>query len=58
MPIKKSKENKLMPRTFARIRPDQLAFIKAEAKKSKGEFSEADVQRQLLDEAISNRKKK
>lgn len=47
-----------MPRTFARIRQDQVDFIKAESKRSKGEFSEAEVHRQLLDEAITNRKQK
>lgn len=43
-------------RTPALIFVRQAAFIKAEAKKSKGQFSDADVHRQLLDEAINNRK--
>ncbi len=50
-------ESRLMPRTFDRIRQDQLDFIKSEAKASKGELSEAEVHRQLLDEAITKRKK-
>lgn len=51
-------KKKVMPRASARIFQHQADFIKAEAKKSKGEFTEADVHRQLLDEAITNRKKK
>lgn len=34
------------------------AYVKSEVKKSKGELTEADVYRSLLEEAITNRKKK
>lgn len=47
-----------MPRAAARIFQHQADFIKAEARKSKGTFTEGDIHRQLLDEAINNRKKK
>lgn len=55
----KSKENKTWTvRSNTRIFPHQKAFIKAEAKKSKGELKDADVHRALLDEAINARKNK
>lgn len=43
-------------RVNTRIFGHQDAYIKAEAKKSKGELSEGDVHRALLDEAITSRK--
>lgn len=45
-------------RLNSRIFEDQIVFIRAEAKKSKGTLSESDVLRELIDEAITNRKKK
>lgn len=47
-----------MPRSNTRIFEHQMEFIKAEAHRSKGQYSEGDIHRQLLDEAITNRKKK
>lgn len=43
-------------RVNTRIWEHQDAFIKKEAEKSKGELSEGDVHRALLEEAITNRK--
>jgi len=54
----KGEKAKPMPRAAARIFQHQADFIKAEAKKSKGKFTEGDIHRQLLDEAITRRKKK
>lgn len=54
----KAQKAKPMPRAAARIFQHQADFIKAEAKKSKGTLTEGDVHRQLLDEAINNRKTK
>ena len=54
---KKSK-NDSMFRLSARIRQDQIEFIKSEAKKSKGALGEGDVIRLLFDEAIAARKAK
>lgn len=54
----KTKAKKPMPRAAARIFQHQADFIKAEARKSRGEFTEGVVHRQLLDEAIISRKEK
>ena len=55
---KAADKKKAMPRASARIFQHQADFIKAEARKSKGEFTEGDVHRQLLEEAIISRKEK
>lgn len=52
---RKSKDT--LVRVNTRIFAHQDEYIKSEAKRSKGELSEGDVTRALLDEAISNRKK-
>ena len=53
-----SKKKPKLHRVNTRIFDHQDTFIKSESKKSKGEKSEGDVHRELLDEAIINRKKK
>jgi len=53
MPVSKTK---IMHRFNTRIRGDQRTFIKNEVKKSKGKLTEGEVTRDLLDEAITNRK--
>lgn len=45
-------------RLNSRIFKDQIEFIRKVAEKSKGELNESDVLRELLDEAIKNRKQK
>lgn len=52
------KQNRGVYRLSSRIFGDQIDYIKSEAKKSKGKLNESEVLRLLLDEAISNRKKK
>lgn len=49
---------KAMYRLNTRIPFEIDAYVKNEVKKSKGELTEADVYRALLEEAITNRKKK
>lgn len=56
MPSNQNKKNELLVRVNTRIFKYQDAFIKAEAKNSKGTFTEGEITRQLLDEAINNRK--
>lgn len=53
----KEKKNETLVRVNTRIFPHQDEYIKKEAERSKGELTEGDVTRQLLDEAITNRKK-
>ena len=50
------KQKRGVHRLNSRIFDDQIAFIRLEVKKSKGMLSESDVLRELLDEAITNRK--
>lgn len=52
------KQKRGVHRLNSRIFKDQNAYIQAEAKRSKGMLNESDVLRELLDEAITNRKKK
>jgi len=52
------KNTTVMHRFNTRITEEQRKFIKQEVKKSKGETTEGEVTRALLDEAISNRKNK
>lgn len=52
------KKREVLHRVNTRIFGHQDAFIKAEAKRSKGTLSEGDVHRELLEEAITNRKNK
>lgn len=52
------KQNRGVHRLSSRIFADQIVFIRVEVKKSKGTLNESDVLRQLLDEAIKNRKNK
>lgn len=47
-----------MYRLNTRIPEEIDAYVKNEVKKSKGALTEADVYRALLEEAITNRKKK
>lgn len=42
-------------RLNTRVPIEQKAYIRNEAKKSKGVLTEGDVHRELLDEAINNR---
>lgn len=56
-PNKVIKQGRGAHRLSSRIFEDQLEYIRNEAKKSKGVLTESDVLRELLDEAISNRKK-
>lgn len=49
---------KAMYRLNTRIPEEIDAYVKNEVKKSKGALTEADVYRALLEEAITNRKKK
>jgi hypothetical protein len=51
-----TQKKEILHRVNTRIFASQDAFIKAEAKKSKGQLSEGDVHRALLEEAITNRK--
>jgi len=47
-----------MHRVNTRIYPEQAQFIKTESKRLSGEFSEADIHRELLDLGIEVYKKK
>ncbi len=47
-----------LKRVNTRIHESQDAFIKSEVKRSKGELTEGDVHRALLDEAITMRENK
>ena len=51
-----TKKGEALVRVNTRIFERQDAFIKSEAKRSKGDLTEGDVTRQLLDEGISNHK--
>jgi len=57
MPVKNTKKEP-MHRVNTRIRNEQAQFIKSESKKSKGEFGEGDIHRQLLDLGITAYKSK
>lgn len=52
------KKKRGVHRLSSRIFGDQIQYIRSEAKRSKGVLNESDVLRELLDEAIINRKKK
>ena len=54
----KNKGKGLSHRVNTRIFAHQDEFIKKEAKRSKGEKSEGDIHRELLDEAINSRNSK
>lgn len=54
----KTDNKKAMHRVNTRLRDDQVSFVKSEVKKSKGTLTDGDVYRLLIDEAITNRKKK
>jgi hypothetical protein len=56
--VTKTAKKAAMTRVNTRISAAQAAFIKAEARKSKGALSEGDVHRALLAEAIEARKAK
>lgn len=51
-------DREVFKRVNTRITLAQDAYIKSEAKKSKGTISEGEVHRTLLDEAIISRKNK
>lgn len=53
----RKKTNKGLIRVNTRISEEQATYIKEQVKKSNGTLTEGEVTRQLLDEAINNRKK-
>ncbi len=50
------KQKRGVHRLNSRIFKDQIVFIRSEVKNSKGELTESEILRELLDEAITNRK--
>ncbi len=56
--MSKQKNLGAMPRVNTKLFHHQVAYIKNLAEKSNGELTEGDVQRQLLEEAITARKGK
>lgn len=58
MAFYKTKDKTALSRLNTRIFSHQSDFIKKEVKKSKGTLTDGDVIREMLDEAITNRKQK
>lgn len=51
--VSTSKKKSNLIRTNTRIRPDQDEYIKSKAKRSKGETTEGEITRELLDKGIA-----